>query len=226
MKRVVLCVCCLLIWASEARSQTVTDKRVWAGVTMQGSVRSGSPWRWTFESFVRSREGVREVDVIGLRPTLIYAIDTHSSVGAGYALAPSFPEGGGTTFERRAYGQYIWTGSAAGATLTLRTRVEARFIPGNSGTLGRVRQQTRFSRPIHAGSKVALLAYDEWFVHLNNTSRSPRGFDQNRAFGGLAVTIASPARLDIGYLNQFYPGHRGAASRMNHVLSCTLALSF
>ena len=33
-------------------------------------------------------------------------------------------------------------------------------------------------------------------------------------------------RVEAGYLNQFLPGHRGAADRMNHVLSTVLAISF
>jgi hypothetical protein len=224
--RTALLACCLLVCAVDAAAQTVTDERVWLAATFSERGSATDPWRWSFDSYLRTREGVSEVDVVALRAMLTRVISPRSSIGGGYQIAPSFPAAGGTAVEQRVFGQYVWTAPAAGGTLSIRTRLEARFIEDNSGTAARLRQQIRFSRALRRGSRVAGLVYDEIFFHLNDTARAARGVDQNRAFGGLAVTISPSARVEAGYVSQWYPGHRGAPDRMNHVLSSALAFSF
>lgn len=204
----------------------MTDERVWFTLNLQERGSPDSPWRWTFETIVRSRDGVSEVDTLSLRPTVIYHLDKHSSVGGGYAFAPMFPASGGVLIEQRAYGQYIFTGGLAGGTFTYRMRMEARFIEANDGTLMRFRNQARYMRPVHRGSKVAWIGYDELSLHLNDTRLRPQGVDQNRIFGGLQIAAWPSGRVEAGYLNQFLPGLRGTADRMNHVLSAVLAISF
>lgn len=213
-------------FASSAAAQTVTDERVWFTTMFSESGKPGSPWRWTMEVITRTREGVSDIDTFGLRPTIIYALNSHSSIGGGYAYVPSFPASGGTTVEQRVYGQYVWTGPVAGGTVTTRTRVESRFIEGNSGALGRFRQQVRFSRPFKKGGKLSWAAYEELFVHVNDTTRSARGIDHNRLFGGLSLAASKAVRVEGGYLNYFSPGHRGAPDRRYHVLSGALTISF
>lgn len=218
---------CVCAWPAAAAAQdTITDERVWFTLNLQERGSPDSPWRWTFETIVRSRDGVNEVDTLSLRPTVIYSLDKHSSVGGGYALAPMFPAAGGAIIEQRAYGQYGFTSGLAGGTFTYRTRMEARFIEGNDGTLVRFRNQARYTHPFRQGSKVAWIAYDELLVHLTDSRLRPKGVDHNRIFGGLQIAAWPSGRVEAGYLNQFLPGHRGAADRMNHVLSTVLAISF
>lgn len=206
-------------------AQTVTDQRVWFAVTLQGDAGPASPWRWSLEAFVRSRDGVDAVDSAAVRPIISYMITPHSTAGAGYALGQSFPAAGGTVLEQRVFGQYIWTRPMAGGSLALRTRVEARFIEGNSGPLARLRQQVRVVRPLTRGSRLSIVGSDELLVHLNTTSRNARGVDQNRLFVGIAHALTRALRVEVGYLNQFIPGH-GGPNRMNHVLSGALSASF
>jgi len=218
---------CVCAWPAAAAAQdTITDERVWFTLNLQERGSPDSPWRWTFETILRSRDGVDDLDTLSLRPTVIYTLDTHSSVGGGYAFAPMFPVTGGVVTEHRPYAQYGFISGLAGGTLTLRARIEARFIEGNDGTLMRLRNQARYTRPFHRGSKLSWMAYDEFFVHLNDTRLRPQGVDHNRLFGGLQIAAWPAVRIDAGYLNQFLPGHRGAADRMNHVLSTVLAISF
>ena len=136
------------------------------------------------------------------------------------------PNGHGTIVEHRPYGQYIFTSGAAGGTFTYRMRMEARFVEGNSGTSMRLRNLARYAHPLHTGSKVSWMAYDELLLHLNDTRLRPQGVDQNRVFGGLQIAAWAAGRVEAGYLNQFLPGHRGTADRMNHILSTALAISF
>jgi len=218
---------CVCAWPVAAAAQdTVTDERVWFTLSLQERGSPDSPWRWTFETIVRSRDGLNELDTLSLRPTVIYSVNKHSSVGGGYAFAPMFPVAGGAIIEQRAYGQYSFTTGLAGGTFTYRMRLEARFIEGNDGTLMRLRNQARYTRPLQPGSRIAWIAYDELFLHLNDTRLRPDGVDHNRIFGGLQIAAWPAGRVEAGYLNQFIPGHRGTADRMNHVLSTVLAISF
>jgi hypothetical protein len=226
MIRKLLFVCTVLLCAADASAQTVTDERVWFTMTFQEPGNAGSPWRWTFETYFRGRDGVDELDSMGLRPTLIYAVTPHSAVGGGYAFVPLFPVSGGTLIENRVYGQFGWSIAAAGGTLALRTRMEVRFVESNSGPAGRFRQQVRFTHAFRKGSRLSWSAYDEIFVHTNSTTRAARGIDSNRIFGGVAMALPHELKVDLGYINQFSPGHRGAPDRMYHILSSALTKSF
>ena len=226
MIRKLLFVCAVLLFATDVRAQTVTDERVWFTLTMQEPGNTGSPWRWTIENYFRSRNGVDEMDSMGLRPTLIYAVTPHFSVGGGYAYVPSFALTGRTLMENRVYGQVGWSSAFAGGTLALRTRIEGRFVESNSGPAGRFRQQVRFSHAFRKGSRLSWNAYDEIFVHTNSTSRAASGVDSNRIYAGVAIAMPLSLRVDLGYLNQFSPGHRGAPDRMYHILSSGLTASF
>jgi Protein of unknown function (DUF2490) len=219
----VFCLFCSL--PAGAAGQTLTDHRVWVVVTAQARPKPTSPWQWSIEAVLRSRDGIRTFDVFALRPIVIYRLTPHSTVGGGYLQARSFPASGGTTVEHRVFGQYAWNRPAAGGTLAMRTRVEARFIEGNGGEVTRVRQQVRFSHPWRRDSKVSIIGYDELFVHVNGTTRTRRGIDQNRAFAGIGVPVTPRARLEVGYLNQFSPGHGGRDKR-NHVLLASLVVQF
>jgi len=225
--RALLLAGCVCAWPAAAAAQdTITDERVWFTLSLQERGSPDSPWRWTFETIFRSRDGVDDLDVFSVRPTIIYALNKHSSVGVGYALAPMFPPTGGTIVEHRPYGQYTFTNGPAGGTFSYRMRMEARFVEGNSGTSMRLRNLARYAHPIHSGGRVSWMAYDELLLHLNDTTLRPQGVDQNRLFGGLQIAAWPAGRVEAGYLNQFLPSHRGAADRMNHILSTTLAISF
>ena len=216
----------LAVCPAAAGAQTVTDERVWFVLTLQERGSDTSPWRWSGDLILRGRDGASDLDTFSLRPTIIYAVNSHSAVGGGYVFAATYPTSGGTTIEHRAFGQYVWSGRPGGTSLSYRARLEARFIEDNNAPAARLRNQVRVSRPIRDGSRVSLVASDELFLHLNSTTRYARGIDQNRAFAGVAIGVGSGGRIEAGYLNQFSPGHRGAADRMNHILSTALNWSF
>jgi hypothetical protein len=232
LSRLFVCVLALaativLVCPARAGAQTtITDERVWFTFILQGPIGpDSSPWRLSLESFYRSRDGVDQLDSAAVRPVLSYNINKHSSVGGGYAFAPSFPVTGGTTVEHRWFEQYVWTTGAGGGTLSARTRLEQRFIENNSGADHRLREVVRYQHPVKHGSTVYLAGYDELFVHLNDTTRSKQGVDQNRAYAGVGDALNKRFRVEVGYLNQFIPGHL-LPDRMNHVLSGTLQISY
>jgi hypothetical protein len=217
----------LILTSSDLQAQTVTDERVWFSLPVQGHIGSDeSPWRWSMEAILRSRDGLGTLDTATVRPSLIYNFSSRASAGGGYAMATAFPATGGALTEHRWFGQFTWNQPGAFGTLSLRTRLESRHIETNDGPIGRFRQQFRFSRPIHKGGRLAIVGADEIMFHLNDTSRIAKGVEQNRVFAGISHALTPSARIEIGYLNQYYPGHRGNNSRMNHVVATTLGVSF
>ena len=221
---------CLLVFAGRAGAQTpaldtVTDERVWLSVALTSRSDAPGPWRWAFENIMRTREGVSVIDVASIRPIINYVIDKHSTVGGGYQYAVNLPA---TTalVEHRIFQQYIFTTKIGRGTFVLRERLEERFIENNSGMAARLRQQFRYSLPVRPGSRFSLVGYDELFLHLNDTTATHQGVDQNRIFGGIGQTINSRLRYEVGYLNQYYPGRTAVAARMNHVLSGSFAIAF
>jgi hypothetical protein len=207
-----------------AQGQTITDQRVWTTVSVQQPF-GGTSWRWFGDVIARSRDGLDDLDTTAFRGGISRDLTATTALGGGFAASQSYPAVGGVAVERRLFGQFQWRGSTAGGTVVLRTRFERRAVEGNSGAAWRLREQVRFSRAIAAGSRVSMVAWDEVFVHTNATTRFARGLDQNRAFVGVGMAIASPATLEIGYLNQFSDSRIGP-NRTNHVLQTTLSLAF
>lgn len=221
--RAALTVPMLFMCPVSANAQVVTDARAWFAASLQERSGTISRWRWFGDIVARSREGLDDVDATALRGAIGYDLTSQAGVAGGYAFAQSYPATGGVTIEHRVFQQFQWRGRAAGGALSFRTRVEQRFIEGNSAMALRVRGQVRFSRPIRG--PLSWLISDEIFLHANSTSRLARGLDQNRGFGGISVAANSNTAIELGYLNQ-YSKSRTGPKRVNHVLSSTISLSF
>jgi len=70
--RALLLAGCVCAWPDPAAAQdTITDERVWFTLNLQERGSPDSPWRWTFETILRSRDGVDDLDTMSLRPTVI-----------------------------------------------------------------------------------------------------------------------------------------------------------
>ncbi len=217
---------CLLLCAvaTTASAQTVTSHRVWVGANVQARPAEDSPWRLSFDSTVRSRDGVDAVEAWHLRPAVAYDLSTRSSAWLGYAFFRNTPASGGVLHEHRTWQQYLWTRPAGDGAVSMRSRLEQRQLAGNDRVSWRWRQQVRLSLPL-GSPRVALVIWDEFAFHLNGTLRTARGFDQNRAFAGVNVAVGPPARVEVGYQNQFVHAS-GGSRRLNHILTTTLALIF
>jgi hypothetical protein len=230
LKRVILLVLCVLGFASRAAAQTppadtLTDERLWTTFVLQRRADAPGPWRWSLETIVRTRDGVQTIDNAALRPIVNFNVDKHSTIGGGYAYVVYSPATIALA-EHRWFQQYIWNSKIAGGSLQVRERLEERFLEGNSGMAGRLRNLVRYSHAIKTGSRFSAIGYDELFLHLNDTTVTRQGVDQNRIFGGIGEALSKRYRYEVGYLNQYLPGHDVVRDRMNHVLSGNFAISF
>ena len=179
--------------------------------------------RWYFDVQNRTRR-VHDVDQFVVRPGVGRSLGERSSLWIGYAYTANLPDIGEKFIEHRIWEQYLWSGPAGPGTLSLRSRVEQRFFPGSRNTAWRVRQQARLARPPAAHPSLSLILWDEVLAHLNSTSHSRQGLDQNRFFGGLARSVNPHVRVEAGYMNQFV--RSTGANKMHHVFSGVISLGF
>jgi len=209
----------LLCQATAASAQTVSDGRVWWNVTFQERAGTASPWRWYLELQGRYRDGISDSDQFILRPAVGFDLTGRSSLWAGYGYIGTYPAGGDTVDENRAWQQYLWNGPALGGIAQWRSRLEQRAIEGNDGTAWRARQFWRLTKPVAARAGLAVVVWDEIFVHLNDTLRTSGGFDQNRLFAGVGLNAGRQGRFEVGYLNQAIEGGSGVDRRHHAVLA-------
>lgn len=219
---------CIILFAcmqSVASAETEEDGAIWFNVNAQGKLPVEN-LNWYAEIQPRWREEGDHLDLVILRPGIFYKLSAKSSVWAGYANVKSHPAGRSTTEENRLWQQFLYNFDAIqGVNLQSRTRFEQRRLENSSDTGHRLRQLIRATKPLAGYSNVLLVAWDELFVHLNDTDwGASKGFDQNRLFMGGAWMIKPSVMLEIGYLNQYI--HLRDIDRMNHVLSTTLYLNF
>jgi hypothetical protein len=162
-----------------------------------------------------------------VRNALLYRLLDGMFVGAGYMWQPVWRARGFENFadEHRLYEvfQYTYTHAASGISVQLRTRFEQRFRhPEGDLEFGlRARQMVRAMAPLTSDRRLSLVAWDEVFFNLTDSGHEDAGlsangaqtftpqwefsgFDQNRAFVGLAYQfIAGTLRAELGYMNQY-----------------------
>jgi hypothetical protein len=224
--RFVLAFAVLLGAVSPSFAQLVTDDRLWVNLTFQERAGTASPWRWYLEFQGRTRDGVTAVDQVLVRPAIAYDVTPRSSVWFGHGYTPGYPPVGGELTENRIWQQYFWSGPALGGAFQFRTRFEQRWIEGADSVAWRYRQFVRLQKQVSARGGLAVIGWNESFVHMNDTGRTVAGFDQNRVFAGIGLNAGSPkARLEVGYVNQAIRIENGP-NRMNHVLLAFLNATF
>ena len=221
----VLVVSLVMMWPTSSQAQTIKDGRVWVGATVQARPDPDARWKLAFDTMLRSRDGLDALDAWHVRPAVGLDLNSHASVWIGYGLFRSLPAAGGHVDEHRYWQQLLYSTSAGGGTVTSRSRLEQRDMDGNTRLAWRFRQQVRFVRPVHQGSRLSAVVWDEVAVNLNSTTRTGRGFDQNRVFLGASVTLSPTTRIETGYSNQFQRSVSGP-SRSNHILLTTIGLTF
>ncbi|MCB5183926.1 DUF2490 domain-containing protein [Methylobacillus gramineus] len=209
-----------------AYADTEEDGRLWLNLTMEGTLSQEHKLGWYVELQPRWKEELNHFDQYLIRPAINYKLSDRASIWLGYAdVRTNLAKG--TSHEQRWWQQFMYTFPTFdnGITLTSRTRLEQRNLDTGDDTGYRVRQLLRASKKLESNADLSLLLWNELFVNTNNTDWGARsGFDQNRAFAGIAWQAQANARLEVGYINQFIRGQN--SDRMNHILSTSLFIRF
>ena len=158
--------------AAPAAGQTATDEGVWTAVSLRGKVSADAPWRWTADSFVQSREGVRTLDLAFEQVMVTFDVGRQVGVGFGYGVGAGF-RNRGPLLEHRLTQLLTW-GAGVHTRVSLRSLLEERFITGRDAMLLRARQQVRVVWPLAAQRRLRGVASAERTEPLP-TSCVPRG---------------------------------------------------
>lgn len=209
-----------------ASADTAEDTRAWAMVVGEGQLIPGK-LRWYLEGQARLKEDWQKFDQGFIRPALNWQISEHSSLWLGYLYADTKTTNG-HSYEDRLWQQYQYvTSKDPGNTWLFRSRLEQRFHDMDDKTSHRFRQLIRRSIPANQSASLSYLMWDEVLINLNETNwAGDYGFAQNRLFAGFLYKTSSKSRLEMGYLNQYIDGMKGAANQSNHVLSTSLFVQF
>lgn len=207
--------------AAPAAGQSGAEPRIWTNVSTQGRFGADSPWKWSFDSIVRTRDGAGSLDFLYEGVMVSRDLTGRSGAGFGYAYAVGF-FAAGSLGEHRFIQQYAWSGGAH-RRVSLRTRVEERFISGHDTPLLRVRQQVRVTWPLAGRGRLQAVAAEELLVQ-GTTTPSTWGFDSNRMFVGVSRTLTPRSRVEVGYLNVCSRGGP-RSSPQSHAMSVTLQVA-
>lgn len=158
---------------------------------------------------LRSADEYRYWNTVLLRGALNYNINDHHAVAAGYTF---FGEWEKTEQEKefmrehRIFEQYRYQGKLKRTELTLRARLEQRFVKEeNINFSQRVRAFASLQIPLIADADfekgVYLKLQDEIFLNIQNKENVNGSlFDQHRPFAGIGFRTGKKLDVDLGYM--------------------------
>jgi hypothetical protein len=216
------------LWG-RAAAASPDDHRVqsWLGLFTHAPVRRNL-WIWS-DFHLRAYESFEPTTFI-LRPGLSWRARPNLFLTAGYAWTPGWTrtdaprQWGDLTLvdEHRSWQQLLWTPNDrdTGLAAQVRGRLEQRFRPGEGEVGSRLRVLWRGQAPISRDLDRTwiVVVWNELFLGLNETQwGQARGFDQNRAFGGVGwQAVPRRLRLEFGYMNKW--AAREGPDPIDHVI--------
>lgn len=224
----------LVFWGANVQAQSESDTGTWLGLFARGEFDSAkddvddSRLRWWFDGHARFFQNTDGFGQSIVRPGLGYALSDTTTLWAGYGWIRTSPASGPIIDEHRIWQQVTWSETYQPWSIGSRSRLEQRFLEADAGTGWRFRQLVSARRALDSAPEFSLVAWDELFVHLNDTDwGAHRGFDQNRLFLGFGWKPRSgrQSRVEIGYLNQ-YINRAGGQDLTNHLISVNFYPSF
>jgi hypothetical protein len=217
-----------LVSPSSALAQSapaVHDTQLWTQLV--ATVSLSEEWLTHLEAQSRWAEDIGAHDQLIVRTALGRRLSRRITVWGGYAWTPRSLDSG-WSHEQRIWQQLSATLPAAGAwTPSIRIRQEQRFHDLWDDSSHRLRVMGRAVRPIDAGKRWSIVAWNEIMFTLDDTAGGPaQGLDQNRLFAGVLRKLSDHAGLESGYLWQTTDPPGVAPRRHNHVLFAWLNLTF
>lgn len=145
----------------------------------------------------RFDDDVKDLQEVQHRAALLLRPIEHLSLGPGVLWVAQLEEG--YEPEYRVYEEARWDGGPLGAALRL--RLEQRFFEGADDVSLRARLRVSLEPTLFelVDMPVALVLANEVFFNLNDADERKAGFEQDRAFVGLSLKLASGIKLTAGY---------------------------
>jgi len=207
----------LLLLATPA----LAEEQVWVAGIAQGPVSDKAlggrlvTWLEVQPRFAGS------ADTLILRPALGVQLNPAVQLLLGYALVDTYPDAAPRRREHRIWQQALvrLAGTPGKAVLMSRTRLEQRFVEGQTDDAMRLRQFLRGQYWL--SEKWSVIGISEAFVGLESTAWGQRaGLEQMRNFIAVGHPLTDRLTLEAGYLNQRIV--RPGPDASNHVLNINL----
>lgn len=220
---------------ASATVEFVEDFQTWGQVTARGNFKAlgNEKVLWWLEGQGRFGNDSSRFTQGIIRPGIGYAVTDKLSVWLGYAWIPtSVPFSGraGPYNEHRIWQQILYNNRFSFGALQSRTRFEQRYfdIPGSTDVGYRVRQLFKLTIPVTEIPNLSLVFANEIFMNTNSIDTgTSSGFDQNRAFGGIAYRFSPIVTGEIGYMNHYFNRNNvPRPDQLQHILSVNLFLNF
>jgi Protein of unknown function (DUF2490) len=220
--------------------QVKTSEQIWSGYFTQ--IRLSDKWGiWTDVHLRTKDDFVRDLSQGMARVGLMYYLNDHAKLTAGYAFINHFPTEGHAQIsqpEHRPWQQIQWHNNGPKSRIAQWIRLEERFrrkiknddelADGyNYGTRIRYNLLAFFplSKKGFAPGSFSLVLNDE--IHLNVGQKVIYNqFDQNRFFAGLGYQVNTHSTLQVGYMNVFQQLAAGNQFRNLHTLRVFLFQNF
>lgn len=198
-----------LLVVSFPTQATTHDPGAWlvasAGDTLPIGSDSGR-WRYLVDAQARYFDFGDAGDQFLIRPAIGYRLGKTLTGWFGYARFQTTNSAGIVTDEDRPWQQLDWTaGQWRGGTLSLRTRLEQRFVNTGDDMALVLRLYAKYVRPFGERGQTDLILATESFFDLRHTDwGGASGIGQGRVYAGLGKRLSDKWSLEIGYMNQLF----------------------
>jgi hypothetical protein len=216
MARFPTCASLLALPLALAAAPAMAEDYLWLQTVAQGPIDGKLIiWLEAQQRFSAS------TDVSILRPGIGVQLNPRVQLLAGYQYQWNDRETGRDIREHRLWQQALirLAGKPGKATLVSRTRLEQRFVVGQSDDTLRVRQF--FRGQVWLDPRWSLIGAGEAFIGLEDTSWGQReGVEQTRLFAGTAYALTPRLTLEAGLQDQRFI--RPGPDRTNRTMNISL----
>lgn len=214
----------LLLLSTHVYGDEVHTKQ-WTVATMIGSFPQNEKCKYYIEPQLRLIDNRYVFNQAFLLTALGYQFTPNIILFIGPGVIATKNNEGDTFREYRLFEQLNWQlVDNSCFKLNSRTRFEQKKRSDQPQAALQLRQRLWLRIPIRNTNKYYISLYDEVFFNLNNPRWvSPRFFEQNRAFLGIAKQITKETMVDFGYLNQ---KQFGPPSQTSHVILLSFNMNF
>ncbi len=209
----------LNIYPAFSGSEIENDLQQWTTLTLKSPI--GDKAFATFLVQPRIGQNISAMSQMIIRPALGVNLNDHISASTGYdwfsLYDPRFQS------ENRWWQQVAFQHHFSKLKLHHRARLESRFLDGIGETSFRGRYRLRVTHPLK-NSRWYAVGSNELFINFNTVPKGPNdGFDQNRIFIGLGRKVGKKARIESGYLMQYFNRNSPAEDFINHIILVQLS---
>lgn len=171
----------------------------------------------------RFDDDAQDLEEVQLRSALFVRPVEGLTLGPGFVWVSEHEEG--FESEYRVYEEVRWEDGPLGGALRL--RLEQRVFEHEDEVAHRVRLRVSVEPKLFevVDLPVSLVLSNEVFVNLNDVGERREGFEQDRAFAGLSLKLASGIKLTAGYMAVFRR-HREEPDELGHTIAVLLDFTF